>query len=64
MGAWLHPNKSKLNETITNVEHNCAILVEWFRDNFTTLNPEKCHLLVSGYKEEMVFAKVGDALIW
>ena len=29
-----------------------------------TLNAEKCHLLVSGYKEEMMFAKVGDALIW
>ena len=29
-----------------------------------TLNDEKYHLLVSGYKEEVMFAKVGDALIW
>ena len=53
-----------LKEAMTNVEHDCAMLVEWFRDNFMTLNAEKCHLLVSGYKEEMMFAKVGDALIW
>ena len=29
-----------------------------------TLNAEKCHLLVSCYKEEIVFAKVADTLIW
>ena len=28
-----------------------------------TLNAEKFHHLSSGYKEEMIFAKVGDALI-
>ena len=29
-----------------------------------TLNASKCHLLVSGYKDELMFATVGDALIW
>ena len=29
-----------------------------------TLNAEKCHLLVSGHKNELMFAKVGDAIIW
>ena len=29
-----------------------------------TLNAEKCYLLVSCHKEEIVFAKVADTLIW
>ena len=28
-----------------------------------TLNASKCHLLVSGYKDEFMFAKVGDELL-
>ena len=33
------PNSSEenLKEALTNVEHDCAILVEWFVDNFMTL---------------------------
>ena len=46
------------------VEHACTILVEWFRDNFLTLNSDKCHLIVSGHKEEAMYASVGDALLW
>ena len=33
-------------ETMANVENGWAILVEWLRDNFMTLNDEKCHHLV------------------
>ena len=29
-----------------------------------TLNATKCHLLVSGYKDDLMFANVRDALIW
>ena len=29
-----------------------------------TLKASKCHLLVSCYKDELMFATVGDALIW
>ena len=53
-----------MKEALTNVEHDCAILVEWFVDNFMTLNADKCHLLVSGFKYEAMFAKVGHALLW
>ena len=44
--------------------HDCSILVEWFRDIHLTLNAEICHLLLSGYKYEATFAKMGDALLW
>ena len=46
------------------VEHDCSLLVEWFRDNYLTLNADKCHLLVSGHKYEAMYASVGDALLW
>ena len=29
-----------------------------------TLNASKCHLLVSGFKDEAMCAKVGDSLLW
>ena len=53
-----------LHEVIGNVEHDCSVLVEWFRDNYMTLNAIKCHLLVSGLKDEHICASVGDAKIW
>ena len=28
-------------ETISDVEHDCLLLVEWFRDNYMTLNVSK-----------------------
>ena len=28
------------------------------------LNQDKCHLLVSGYKDENVWAQIGDEIIW
>ena len=45
------------------VEHDCSILVEWFRDNYLTLNADKCHLLVSGFKYKAMYPSVGDALL-
>ena len=49
-----HSSHRNLNDAVTNVEHDCAILVKRFRDNFMTLNTEKFHLLVSGHKVDVV----------
>ena len=38
--------------------------MEWFRDNYLTLNADKCHLLVPGFKYEAMCASVGNALLW
>ena len=59
-----HCSSTDINEAITNLEHDCNLLVEWFRDNYMTLNASKCHLLVSGFKDEAMCAKVGDSLLW
>ena len=52
-----------LKEVMIDVEHDCTLLVEWFRDNHLTLNADKCHLLVTGHKYEAMYASVGDALL-
>ena len=49
---------------MTDVEKDCSILVEWFLENYLTLNADQCNLLVSGYNYESIFAKVGYALLW
>ena len=49
---------------MSDVEHDCNILVEWFRINYMTLNVAKCHLLVSGMKDEAMFAKFDGTTIW
>ena len=36
----------------------------WFESKYTKLNIEKCNLIVSGYKHEQVWAKVGEDKIW
>ena len=46
------------------VEHDCSILIECFRDNYLTLNADKCYLLVSGFKHESMYAWSGDTLLW
>ena len=52
-----------VDEAMTSIEHGCTFLVEWFRDDYMTLDASKCHLLVSGYKDELMFAKVGGELL-
>ena len=59
-----HSSDYNLKQVVEDVEHDCSILVEWFRDNTLTLNADKCHLLVSGFKYEAMYASVGDALLW
>ena len=56
-GTTPHCSSNNIDEAITNLEHGCTL--EWFRENFTTLNTSKCHLLMSGFKEELMFATVG-----
>ena len=58
-----HCCSNYINEALINIEHDCTLLVEWFRDNFMTLNASKCHLLIAGYRDEFMFASVEDTLL-
>ena len=53
-----------LNSLIKRLEHDSLLAIEWFQNNNMKLNQDKCHLLVSGYKDENVWAQIGDEIIW
>ena len=46
------------------LEENCEIALCWFENNYMKLNTDKCHLIVSGYKHEQIWAKIGKDKIW
>ena len=37
--------------------------MEWFKHNHMKLNPDKCHLLVSGHKHECTLANIGGTSV-
>ena len=39
------------------------LAIEWFESNYMRLNEDKYHLLLSGYKREMMLTKVGQSRI-
>ena len=47
-----------------NVEPDSNLILEWFRDNYMTLNESKCHLIVCGYKHECISANIGNTRVW
>ena len=59
-----------LNILINRLEHDTALAVEWFENNFMKLNQDKCHLLVPGHKQETFWANIGETklnkncLVW
>ena len=40
------------------------VAIRWFENNNKKLNTDKCHLIVSGYKHEQVWANIGKDLFW
>ena len=46
------------------LEENCEIALCWFENNYMKLNTDKCHLIVSGYKHEQIWAIIGKDKIW
>ena len=53
-----------LKTLINRLEHDHHLAIEWFEINYMKLNQDKCHLLVSGYKHENVWARVAEVKIW
>ena len=46
------------------MEHDSLLAIEWFENNHTKLNQEKCHFLVFRHKHENIWAKIGQTKIW
>ena len=63
-GTTFHACDMNLNFLIKRLEHDSFLAIEWFENNNMKLNQDKCHLLVSGYKNENVWANIGKEKIW
>ena len=52
-----------LENLLKRLEHDSALAIEWFENNYMKLNEGKCHLLVSGFKHEVLWANIGGKRI-
>ena len=46
------------------LEQQSNIALKWYEDNNMKSNASKCHLFVSGNKDEPMWAKIGHDQIW
>ena len=59
-----HACDSDLESLIQRLEHDSMLATERFESNYMKLNGGKCHLLLSGYKHEVMWANIGQSQIW
>ena len=52
------------DELLMHLEHDSALAVCWFENNYMTLSTDKCHLIISGNKYESLWADIGNDRIW
>ena len=55
---------SDLERLIQRLEHDSMLATEWFESNYMKINVDKCHLLLSGYKHEVMWANIGQSQLW
>ena len=53
-----------LNELFMRLKYDSALAVCWFESNYTNLNTDNCHLIISGNKHECLWADIGNERIW
>ena len=54
----------ELESVLLRLEHDSLLAIEWFENNYMKLNSDKCHLLISGFKHQLHWAKTGNFKIW
>ena len=59
----LHVCDLSLNTVVDKLETSAKSVINWFEYNYMKLNESKCKLLISGNKEEVIIASVGDTKI-
>ena len=45
------------------LEHDSMLAIYWFESDYMKLNNEKCHLLLSDYKPEVMWANLGQSQV-
>ena len=53
-----------LKTLISRFQLDSHLAVEWFESNYMKLDQDKWHILVSGYKHENIWPRIGEAKIW
>ena len=62
-GTTFYACDSDLKELITRLEHDFVLAIDWFQANYMKLSKEKCHLLISGHKHELLWTNIGGSKI-
>ena len=55
---------SNLKSVLEKLENNSELAIAWFEMNYMKLNTDKCHLLISGNKNEYMWAKLDEDIVW
>ena len=55
---------TELKDVLISLKHDTVLAISWFDSNYMKLNTDKCDLLVSGTRNEHIWAKVGNDKIW
>ena len=63
-GRTFYACNMDLNTLIKRLKHDSFLPIEWLENSNMKLNQDKCHLLVSGYKNENAFAHRANAKNW
>ena len=53
-----------MKPVLERLEHNSELAIAWFEMNYMKLNTDKCHLLISGNKNEYMWAKLDEDIVW
>ena len=62
--ATFHACDKDVNSLINRLEKDSYLVIECFENSSMKLNQDKCHLLVSGFKYQNVWAKIEKTKIW
>ena len=62
----LHTFDSNLKPVLVleKLEQNSEFAIAWFEMNYMKLNTDKCHLLISENKNEYMWAKLDEDIVW
>ena len=53
-----------LEVVVRKLEENSDLAIHWFQNNYMKLNTDKCHLIMSAFKYEHIWAQIGKDKIW
>ena len=63
-GTTFHACDSYLKDLIIRLERNSLLAIERFQAIYMKISEEKCHLLISGDKDELLWANIGRSKTW